>query len=98
MHVDHVSTWESASSALFILNEPYRYNETEISALEQAGYEVRLVPVNLGPYGGRFDSSADAKPWTTSLLITKKQNLEELESIHHKLSVESETAPAWNAF
>lgn len=96
MHVDHASTWESASSALFILNEPYRYSDTDISALERADYEVRIVPVNLSPYGGRFDSAANAEPWTTSLLITQGRNLEELKSIYQRLLVEAKTAPAWN--
>jgi hypothetical protein len=96
MHFDHVSAWESDSLALFILNEPYQYSKAEISALEQAGYEVRIVPINLAPYCGRFNPAKGAQPWTTSLLITRRENTEELDSIHRRLLSEELTAPDWN--
>jgi hypothetical protein len=96
IQLDHVSTWESDSSALFILNETYHYTKAEIAALEQAGYEVRIVPTNLAPYCGRFDSAKGAKPWTTSLLITRRENSDELDSIHLRLLAEEHTASDWN--
>lgn len=96
MHVDHVSTWESASSALFILNEPYHYSDKEIKALQAIGYEVRIVPTDLAPYGGNFDATPGAVPWTTSLLITKADNIEELVLIYQTMLAAALTAPAWN--
>ena len=96
MHLDHASTWLAPSGALFVLNEPYFYSETDIAALEHAGFQVRIVPVNLAPYGGRFDSAANAEPWTTSILTTRERNREELDAIYGRLKVAAETAPAWN--
>lgn len=96
MHVDHASTWMSASGALFILNEPYHYSDEEIKALQAIGYEVRIVPTDLAPYGGNFDATPGAVPWTTSLLITKADNIEELVLIYQKMLAAALTAPAWN--
>lgn len=96
MHLDHLSAWVNKSGTLFILNEPYGYNKAEISGLEQAGYEVRIVPINLAPYCGRFDPAKGAQPWTTSLLITQHKNADELESIYQELKKAVMKAPEWN--
>ena len=96
MHLDHISIWTSQTGAVFIMNEPYYISRTEITALEQKGYGVQIVPEELAPYGGRFDDTPGAKSWTRSLLITQKKNLQELNSICLGLSVEALTAPDWN--
>jgi hypothetical protein len=96
MHLDHISAWHSSSGALFILNEPYYCQKAEISALEESGYEVRVVPTNLAPYCGRFNPEEGAQPWTTSLLITTRNNADELELIYQDLLKAARFAPAWN--
>lgn len=96
MRTDHLSAWQSPSGALFILNEPYLHSDEETKALQAAGYEVRVVPNELAPYGGGFDGAPGAAPWTTSLLITKVCNVQELDSIHQALLVAAASAPAWN--
>lgn len=96
MHMDHLSAWHSGSGALFILNEPYYCKEADISALENSGYEVRVVPTDLAPYCGQFKTEAGAQPGTTSLLITTSNNVDELDLIYQNLLEAARSAPAWN--
>jgi hypothetical protein len=96
MHLDHVSAWCSSSGGLFILNEPYHYSLGQIQGLQQAGYEVRVVPINLAPYNGRFNTAKGAQPETTSILITASSHMDELELVYQELLKAAQTAPDWN--
>ena len=96
VRMDHVSAWQSEWGTLFMLNEPYEFHDGDVLALEDAGYEVRIVPTNLAPYGGCFDNTPGALPRTTSLLITKATNGRELDLIYEALQIAANTAPAWS--
>lgn len=96
VRIDHVSAWQSEWGTLFMLNEPYEFHDGDVLALEDAGYEVRIVPTSLAPYGGRFDNTPGALPRATSLLITKAYNGRELDRIYEALHTAAKTAPAWN--
>jgi|AntAceMinimDraft_12_1070368.scaffolds.fasta_scaffold38355_1 hypothetical protein len=96
IHLDHVSAWRSISGALFVLIEPYHYSSKQIQGLQQAGYDVRIIPINLAPYCGRFNPAKGSQPWTTSLLITHRKNAGEIGRIYQDLLKAVRTAPAWN--
>jgi hypothetical protein len=94
MSVDHPTCWVSSSGAHFILNEPYVYEQDYIKRLEANGLIGILLPVNISPYCGAWNSRQGAMPLTRSFLICDMSNMSELLAINSALS--KINPPAWN--
>lgn len=105
---EHVSFWKSSLGTKFILNEPYGLESDYLHKLGNQGLIATLIPTNLSPYCGGWNSTPGAEPKTTSYLICDCKNLAELRGLEIALrnaiyirssfnSVSPPLAiPAWN--
>jgi len=95
LHEDHASCWVGSSGTCFILNEPYMFEQDYIKRLEANGLAGILLPVDISPYCGWWNTLIGALPRTHSFLICDISAKAELDAIARALS-EANT-PAWNS-
>lgn len=94
IHCDHVSFWVSPLGTMFILNEPYLDDPNYLLKLSAEGLAGVVVPTDLSPYCGNWNSKIGEKPLTTTYLICDLADTSELTQLFSNLDLEH--IPAWN--
>ena len=90
-HRDHTSFWSDGTSD-YVLCEPYRPDLPE----KLNGLVVIVLPVEIGPYGGRWSDDPAAQPGTTSLLFGSDRQKSRFDELRLKLIIDAWGSPRWN--
>ena len=90
-HRNHTSFWSDGMSD-YVLCEPYRSDLPE----KLNGLVVIVLPVEIGPYGGRWSDDPAALPGTTSLLFGLSRDEARLSQLDLMLYAEAQWLPRWN--
>ena len=89
---DHTSFWSDGTSD-YVLCEPYRPDHPE----KLNGLVVIVLPVEIGPYGGRWSDDPAAQPGTKSLLFGLSRDEARLSQMDLMLYAEAQWLPRWNS-
>ena len=90
-HRDHTSFWSDGVSD-YVLCEPYRSDLPE----KLNGLVVIVLPVEIGPYGGRWSDDPAAQPGTTSLLFGSDRQRSSFDELRLKFIIDAWDSPRWN--
>lgn len=94
IHCDHVTCWVSPLGTRFILNEPYFDDPNYLLKLRERGLVGVVVPTDLSPYCGSWNSNIGSKPGTTTYLICDIADASELAQLLSTFG--SATIAPWN--
>ncbi|WP_156385555.1 hypothetical protein [Ramlibacter sp. Leaf400] len=96
VYLEKCSLCVSSTGAEFLLNESYSHVEPDQRlALVAAGFVIADLPIRLSPYCGGHDACGGL-PATRGYLITRKENVGELDHIVERLKVAEKSAPDWD--
>ena len=91
-HRDHTSFWSDGTSD-YVLCEPYRPDLPE----KLNGLVVIVLPVEIGPYGGRWSADPAAQPGTQGMLFGLSRDEARLSQLQLMLYAEAFSLPRWNS-
>ena len=89
---DHTSFWSDGRSD-YVLCEPYN---PSLPIGHLPGLSVIGIPIEVGPYGGRWSDDPAAQPGTKSLLFGSDRQRSSFDELRLKFIIDAWDSPRWN--